>query len=105
MTTPLSSPSEGYERWSDSGPPSNGPAATMALGAAAGLVLAYLYLTDDGRRLRARIDPFLDGAIEEMRRVRGTADKARRAWREGQESLAALGSSNQDSRAYAEPRS
>jgi hypothetical protein len=89
MTLP--SRSDAYGSWAESGRAPLGPAATMALGAAAGLVLAFLYLTDDGRRLRARIDPFLEGAMDEMKRLRGTAEKARQAWREGQESLSAFG--------------
>jgi len=88
MTLP--SRSEAYGSWEESGRARLGPATTMALGAAAGLVLAFLYLTDDGRRLRARIDPFLEGAMDEMKRLRGTAEKARQAWQEGQESLSAF---------------
>ena len=91
MTTTLPSRTEAYGSWSDSGRRPLGTGTTMALGAAAGLVLAFLYLTDDGRRLRARIDPFLESAMDELKRLRGTADKARQVWAEGQESFSALG--------------
>jgi hypothetical protein len=63
------------------------PFATMVVGAAAGLALGYLYLTDDGRRLRARVDPWLDQCLEEIRRFRAAALKARRAWYEGRDSI------------------
>lgn len=67
-----------------------GPTGTMVLGAAAGLVFGYLYLTDSGRQLRARLDPLLDTWIAEMRSLRATADKAREAFSEGRDSFAAM---------------
>ena len=66
------------------------PASTMAIGAVAGLALGYLYFTDDGRRLRARIEPMLDAWLGELSRVRATADKARLAYTESRDSLAVM---------------
>lgn len=57
------------------------------LGAVAGGVCGYLYLTEGGRNLREQIAPRLDDLIGEMTRVRGTVDKARSAANEGWRSL------------------
>jgi hypothetical protein len=59
----------------------------MALGAAVGFAVGYLYLTEEGRRFRDRLVPWLDQSIDEIRRLRETALKARRAWDEGRDSL------------------
>jgi hypothetical protein len=76
--------------WRQSATPRIGPLTTMAIGAAAGLAIGYLYLTEDGRRFRSRLDPWLDQVVEEIRRLRGAAIKARRAWYEGRDSLNAV---------------
>jgi hypothetical protein len=60
------------------------------LGAVAGGVLGYLYLTEGGRNLREQIEPRLDDLINEMTRVRGTVDKARSAANEGWRSLSEI---------------
>lgn len=60
---------------------------TACLGAVAGGVWGYLYLTDSGRHLREQIEPRLDDLIGEITRVRGTVDKARTAANEGWRSL------------------
>ena len=57
------------------------------LGAVAGGVWGYLYLTESGRQLREEIEPRLDDLIGEMTRVRGTVEKARTAANEGWRSL------------------
>ena len=57
------------------------------LGAVAGGVWGYLYLTEGGRNLREQIEPRLDDLIGEMTRVRGTVEKARSAANEGWRSL------------------
>lgn len=57
------------------------------LGAVAGGVWGWLYLTDSGRRVREQIEPKLDDLINEIGRVRGTVDKARTAANEGWRSL------------------
>ena len=57
------------------------------LGAVAGGVWGYLYLTEGGRHLRDQIEPRLDDLIGEITRVRGTVDKARTAANEGWRSL------------------
>lgn len=60
---------------------------TTLLGAVAGGVFGWLYLTEHGRRVREQIDPKLDDFIAELARVRGTVDKARSAANEGWRSL------------------
>ncbi len=61
--------------------------AAALIGAAAGAAWGYLYLTTSGRRVRAQIEPKLDDFIGELRRVRGTIEKARAAADEGWRSL------------------
>lgn len=57
------------------------------LGAVAGGVWGYLYLTESGRQLREQIEPRLDDLLGEITRVRGTVEKARTAANEGWRSL------------------
>jgi hypothetical protein len=57
------------------------------LGAVAGGVWGWLYMTDNGRRVRDQIEPKLDDFLNELTRVRGTVDKARSAANEGWRSL------------------
>ena len=57
------------------------------LGAALGGLAGYLYLTEQGRHVRAQIDPTLDGIVAELERARVTADKVREVAREGQLTL------------------
>lgn len=57
------------------------------IGAAAGAAWGFLYLTASGRRLRAQIEPKLDDFVGEVRRMRGTIEKARAAADEGWQSL------------------
>ena len=63
---------------------------TMALGAAVGFAVGYLYLTDEGKRFRDRLVPWLDQSVDEIRRLREAAMKARLAWDEGRDSLNAV---------------
>jgi outer membrane lipoprotein SlyB len=60
--------------------------ATM-MGAVAGGVWGWLYLTERGRRVRLQIEPKLDDFVRELSNVRGTVDKARTAANEGWRSL------------------
>src|SRR6187402_3823159 len=60
--------------------------ATM-LGAVAGGVWGWLYLTEGGARVRTQIEPKLDDFIRELGNVRGTVDKAKMAANEGWRSL------------------
>jgi len=53
------------------------------LGALAGGVAGYLFLTDDGRRVRERLAPGMDDLVQEVRKLRGALDSARLASREG----------------------
>ena len=62
-------------------------AAAACLGATVGAVLGYLYLTESGYRLRLQIEPRLDDFVGEIRRLRGTVEKARSAASEGWQSL------------------
>lgn len=57
------------------------------LGAVAGGVWGWLYMTENGRRVRDQIEPKLDDLIQELTRVRGTVEKARNAASEGWRSL------------------
>lgn len=57
------------------------------MGAVAGGVFGWLYMTDSGRRLRDQIEPRLDDFMNELTRVRGTVEKARSAADEGWRSL------------------
>lgn len=60
--------------------------ATMA-GAVAGGVWGWLYLTEQGARVRTQIEPKLDDFVRELANVRGTVDKAKQAANEGWRSL------------------
>jgi hypothetical protein len=57
------------------------------LGAIAGGVWGWLYLTENGRRVRSQIEPKLDDFMRELASVRGTVEKARVAADEGWRSL------------------
>ena len=60
---------------------------TTCLGAVAGAVWGWLYMTDNGRRVRDQIEPKLDDLMHELTRVRGTVEKARNVASEGLRSL------------------
>jgi hypothetical protein len=57
------------------------------LGAVAGGVWGWLYMTENGRRVRSQIEPKLDDFMRELGNVRGTVEKARTAANEGWRSL------------------
>lgn len=57
------------------------------LGAIAGGVYGWLYMTENGRRVRDQIEPKLDDFVNEITKVRGTVEKARSAATEGWKSL------------------
>jgi hypothetical protein len=71
--------------------------ATM-MGAIAGGVWGWLYLTEGGRRVRAQIEPKLDDFVRELANVRGTVEKARTAANEGWRSLNEITGSAQQGR-------
>jgi gas vesicle protein len=52
---------------------------SACLGALIGGVAGYLFLTEDGRRLRERLEPGMDDLLREMRQLRSAAEKARLA--------------------------
>jgi hypothetical protein len=60
---------------------------TTCIGAVAGGVWGWLYMTENGRRVRDQIEPKLDDFVSELTRVRGTVEKARTAANEGWRSL------------------
>ncbi len=60
------------------------------LGAVVGGVWGWLYLTENGRRIRDQIEPRLDDFMQEITRVRGTVEKARTAANEGWRSLSEM---------------
>ena len=68
------------------------------LGAIAGGVGGWLYMTENGRRIRDQIEPKLDDFIGEISRVRGTVDKARTAADEGWKSLTDMAAGTQGGR-------
>lgn len=53
------------------------------LGAVAGGMVGFLYLTRRGREVRDQIEPTLDSFVAEIDRARGTVEKARQAVQEG----------------------
>jgi gas vesicle protein len=57
------------------------------LGAVVGGVWGWLYMTENGRRIRDQIEPRLDDFMNELTRMRGTVEKARTAANEGWRSL------------------
>ena len=57
------------------------------LGAIAGGVWGWLYLTENGRRVRSQIEPKLENFMRELHSARGTVEKARSAANEGWRSL------------------
>ena len=57
------------------------------LGAVAGGVFGWLYMTEQGRHVREQIEPKLDDFLNELTRMRGTVEKARTAANEGWRSL------------------
>jgi hypothetical protein len=57
------------------------------VGAVAGGVWGWLYLTQQGARVRTQIEPKLDYFVRELANVRGTVDKAKTAANEGWRSL------------------
>ena len=60
---------------------------STVLGAIAGGLYGWLYMTEQGRRVRDQIEPKLDDFMGELTRVRGTVEKARTAANEGWRSL------------------
>jgi len=67
---------------------------TTVIGAVAGGVWGWLYLTEHGRRVRVQIDPKLDDFMRELARVRGTVEKAKTAANEGWRSLNEMAGAN-----------
>ncbi len=57
------------------------------LGAALGGVVGYLYLTDQGRKVRQEIEPTLDAIAGELQRARDAGDKVRNVAEEGQKTI------------------
>ena len=68
------------------------------LGAVVGGVWGWLYMTENGRRVRDQIEPKLDGFVSELTRVRGTVEKARNAANEGWRSLSEVTGAGQPGR-------
>ena len=63
---------------------------SACLGALVGGVAGYLFLTEDGRRLRERLEPGMDDLLREMRHLRSAAEKARLAAAEGVQTVREL---------------
>jgi len=56
---------------------------SACVGALFGGAAGYLFLTEDGRYVRERLDPGMDDMLREIRRLRSAAEKARLAATEG----------------------
>ena len=56
---------------------------SVTLGAVAGGLIGFLYLTRRGHDVREQIEPALDGFVDEINRARATVEKARNAVAEG----------------------
>lgn len=56
---------------------------SAVLGAIAGGIGGYLFLTEDGSRVRERLEPGMDEVLRELRHLRSAVDKARLAAQEG----------------------
>ena len=69
--------------------------AASLIGAVAGAVWGWLYMTENGRRVRDQIEPKIDDFMNEMTRMRGTVEKARTAADEGWRSLSDMAGSTQ----------
>jgi gas vesicle protein len=75
------------------------------VGAVIGGVAGYLFFTEEGRRLRRRIEPALDDFARELISLRGTVSKAAGAASESWKLLNdALGESGQAAARYPGPR-
>ena len=61
--------------------------ASTLIGAIAGGVWGWLYMTESGRRARMQIEPKLDDFRRELANARGTVNKAREAADEGWRTL------------------
>lgn len=55
-----------------------------------GGTLGYLFFTNDGKRLRATLEPHVGDLIDEVSRWRGTLDKVTAAADEGRRSVSGL---------------
>jgi len=64
---------------------------SACLGALVGGAAGYLFLTEDGRRLRERLEPGMDNLLREMRHLRSATEKARLAAVEGVLTVSELG--------------
>jgi hypothetical protein len=64
--------------------------ANVFVGVVLGGALGYLCLTEDGRRLLARLDPWLDDVMDRLRKLQNTAAKARETVIEGKQSFDSL---------------
>ena len=62
----------------------------VLVGAAIGAGFAFLFLTSRGHRLLDDAEPWFDGMIRDLQRLRNAADKAREAIDEGKRSFAAV---------------
>ena len=56
---------------------------SACLGAIIGGLGGYLFLTEDGQRVRERLEPGMDELLREMRHLRSAVEKARMAAQEG----------------------
>lgn len=62
-------------------------ALAMLGGAIIGGAVGYLYLTEDGRQLRRRLEPTLDDVLDEVRSLGAAVGTARQAAADGWRSV------------------
>jgi hypothetical protein len=74
------------------------------MGAVIGGTWGWLYMTEQGRRVRDQIEPKLDDFVNELTRMRGTVEKARSAANEGWRSLNDVAGNAQGARWSAQGR-
>lgn len=60
---------------------------SACVGALIGGVAGYLFLTEEGQRVRERLEPGMDNMLRELRGLRSAADKARQAFGEGMQTV------------------
>ncbi len=60
------------------------------IGTVVGGLVGYLYLTENGQKVRDQLEPALDRAVREVNRLRATIERAKHAANEGWRALSDL---------------
>lgn len=75
----------------------------VVTGAAIGGIAGYLFLTEDGRRLRSRLEPALGDLVRELRQLGVTVSSAGLLVREGLQVLNQMAGEAERSAAWSRP--